>query len=71
MSFPATCWSLFAASVVPVENFYAFEALPNIFGTYRVSKQSKVARKWARNMRFSAPVAPGAKPETPTFLTLL
>ena len=35
----------FATSFLPVAQFYAFLALPNVFGTCRVSKQSKMVTK--------------------------
>ena len=63
------CQSLaspFAASFVPMAYFYAFLALPNIFGTYRVFKQS-TATKWAQNVHFSTAVGPRAQPKPHIF----
>ena len=48
-----------AKSFIPVAHFNALLAHPNIVGTYRVSNQSKMATKWAKNMCFSTPVSPG------------
>ena len=43
--------------------FNAFLALPNVRGTHKVSKQSKMTTKWAKNMCFTPPLGPRTHPE--------
>ena len=58
----------FAASFVPVAHFYALLALPNVCGTYRVPKQSKMATTWANHTHCSWCQGTTAKPHFgPTF----
>ena len=53
----------FAASFVTLAHFYACLALPNVFGSCRVSRSHKTATKLAKNMFFSTSLSSRAEAE--------
>ena len=58
----------FAAPFVPFGTLLkALVDLPNVCGTFRGPKPSKMTTKWAKSMRFNTPVGPKAQPEKHNF----